>query len=146
MPTFGEQAAEQGGNDNARRVIGSGQPEVHREGGGLHGEGEREQARKRHQRRRTAQPGRLLRDIGHVERAEDGIEITHSYQEQRRADQVQNGVFQRAVDLLARRAEHDQAEGRDQQHLEPDIEVEDVAGQESAGDTGHQEHQEGIKP
>jgi hypothetical protein len=40
------------------------------------------------------------------------------------------------------RTEHDQAEGRDDEDLEPDIEVEDVAGQECPADAGHHQHQE----
>jgi hypothetical protein len=46
---------------------------------------------------------------------------------------------------ICSRSEHDQAEGRDQQHLEPDIEIEDIAGQKGAGDAGHQQHQERIE-
>ncbi len=126
-------------------MIGSGKPEIHRKSRRLHGEGKREEAGKRHQRRGFAQSVCLQRDIGHVERAEDGVEITHRDQEKRRADEVQDDIFQRAVDLLPRRAEHDEAEGRDQQHFEPDIEVEDVSGQERAGNAGHQQHQEGIE-
>ena len=88
----------------------------------------------------------LASDIGHVERAEDAVEITDGDQEQRRGDEVEEAIFHRAVDLLALRAEHQEPEGRDQQDLEPDIEVEDVTRQEGAADAGHQQHQQGKKP
>ena len=43
-----------------------------------------------------------------------------------------------AVELVPAAADHEQAEGRDQHHLEPDVHVEDVAGQERAADAGEQ--------
>ena len=57
------------------------------------------------------------------------------------ATRLSTRVFDRAVDLLAARAEDQQAEGGDQQHLEPDIEIEQIAGQEGAADAGHQQQQ-----
>ena len=46
---------------------------------------------------------------------------------------------------VGRPRQHQQAEGRDQEHLEPDIEVEDVAGQERAADARHHQHQERVE-
>ena len=73
------------------------------------------------------------------------VEIGGGDQEQRRREQVEDRVFGRAVDLRAFRAEDQKAERGDQEHLEPDVEIEDVAGQERSVDAGHQQHQERIE-
>jgi hypothetical protein len=104
-----------------------------------------EQRHQRHQRRGATQFGRLDRDIGHVEGAEQAIKIAGCKQEQRRGDEVEKGVFDAAIELCALVAQHKQAEGGDQQHLEPDIEIEDVPGQEGAGHAGHDQQQERVE-
>ena len=49
-----------------------------------------------------------------------------------------HAVFHRAVELQRIAGEHDQPERGDQHHLEPDIEVEQIAGQEGAADASQQ--------
>ena len=126
-------------------MIGGGKPEIDGEGRGLHAESEKIHHAERHQRRRLAQSRSLARDVGHVQRAERAVEQPGRDQEQSRGDEVEHRVFGRAIDLFGFRPQDDQAEGRDQEDLEPDIEVEDVAGQERAADTRHHQEQERIE-
>jgi hypothetical protein len=137
-----KQAGKQRGNDDARRVVTGRQPEIDRKRGRLHGECQKEQAGQRHQRRAVGEFACLGCDIGHVERAEDGIKDADRYQEQGGSDEVEDGVFHRAVDLDTSGADDQQAEGRNQQHLEPDVEIEEIAGQEGAADACHQHQQQ----
>ncbi len=142
---LGQQPAEQRAGHDARRMIGGRQPEIDRKGSRLHAEGQKKQRGDGHHRRGRPQSIRLACNVGHVERAEGAVEIAGGAQEQRRAEKVQDGVFRRAVDLLLLGAEDHQAEGSDQKHFEPDIEIEDVAGQKGAGDAAHHQQQKRVE-
>jgi hypothetical protein len=66
--------------------------------------------------------------VGEVQGAGKPVEQADSREEENGRDQVQRDVFHAAVDLLLAPAQDEQAEGRDEHDLEPDIEVEQVAG------------------
>jgi hypothetical protein len=125
-------------------VIGGRQPEEQREHGGLHPEGDHEQHR--HDRDQPLvfmgrdPPGQ----IGHVERAGHAVKQPDARQEQDRRDQVERDVFHPPVDLFAPPAQDEKPEGRDQHHLEPDIEVEKIAGEEGPGHPADQEIEERV--
>ena len=55
------------------------------------------------------------------------------------ASRFRPDVGERRMELRARAVQRHQHERGDQHHLEPDVEVEDVAGQEGAGHA-HQQH------
>jgi hypothetical protein len=82
--------------------------------------------------------------VRHVERAGDPVKQAHPRQEQDRRDEVQRHVLDPAIELLAPPTEDQEAEGRDQHHLEPDVEVEEVAGQERPADPGQQHLEQGV--
>ena len=142
---LGQQAAEQRRCDDLRRVVGGRQPEIDRESRRLHAEGDEKERGQRHQRRALARCREFAVEVGHVERAEHAVEIAGGDQEQRRGDKIEDGVFDRAVDPPRVIADHQQPERRDDEDLEPDIEVEHVAGQEGAADARHHQHQERIE-
>ena len=56
-----------------------------------------------------------------------------------RRDQVDGDVLECRLHLRARTVQRHQHERRDQHHLEPDVEVEQVAGQERTGDAHQQD-------
>ena len=83
--------------------------------------------------------------VGHVEGSEDAVEIAGRNEEQRRRDEVEDRIFDRAVDPPFVGSDHQKPEGRDHEHFEPDVEIEDVAGQERPADAGHHQHQERVE-
>ena len=111
-------------------MVGRGQPRIERKCRRLHGEGEQEQRRQREQRSPFLKQWRLSGNVSHVECAEYAIEIGDGDQEQRRRNQIEKGVFGRAIQLRTFRPENEKPKRTDQQHLKPDIKVENVAGQE----------------
>ena len=54
------------------------------------------------------------------------------------AIKIEDGIFHRTVQLARFGAEHDQAEGRDQEDFEPDIEVKTSPVRKGTADTRHQ--------
>ena len=84
------------------------------------------------------------RQVRHVEGAGHGVENAHRGQEERRRHQVEGDVLDGALELCALASQREQDEGRDQQHLEPDEQIEDVAGQEGAGHAHDQDVEQRI--
>ena len=79
--------------------------------------------------------GQLAGEVGHVERAGDAVEQADARSGTApTAIRFSVDVLDPAVELRALAAEHQQAERGDQHHLEPDVQVEEVAGQEGAAD------------
>ncbi len=83
--------------------------------------------------------------LGHVQGAGGAVEQADRRQEQDGGDQVDGRVLDRAVELRLLAAERDQRERGDQHHLEPDVEVEQVAGEEGAADAAQQDMVEGVE-
>ena len=120
-------------------MIGRRQPEEQREQAGLDAKGCQKQHRQRgvEPRRPSLRPG--AGQIRNVERARLAVEQSDGCQEEGRRQQVEPDVRERGVELSARAVQGHQDEGGDQHHLEPDVQVEDVAGQEGPRDP-HQQH------
>ena len=137
---LGQQAGEHRRHRGRRGRVGVRQPGRHREHGGLDRE-HRQQQQLQHQRdvgRQVTQPHRQL---GEVHRAGGGVDRGDGDQEQRRGQQADQDVGAARPDPRARAAEGEQHVRGEQQHLEADEEVEQVAGEERVGDAGGQ-HQE----
>ena len=92
----------------------------------------------------SAAAGEAAVQVGHVERAGGAVEQADARQEGDGGDQVEADVLGRAVELVLAAADDEQAEGGDQHHLEPDVHVEDVAGQEGAADAGEHGVGQGV--
>ncbi len=132
---------EQRGRGRPGRRIGAGQPEMQRRQRRLQGEHHEQQ-----QRRRAHQPEIVrvkrrdpLREIGHVEGAEHAVEGAHREQEQARTDQVDHHIMQSGATARRAAAMQQQPVGGEQQDLEEDEEIEQVAGQEGAVQSHQQE-------
>ncbi len=76
--------------------------------------------------------GQTLREIRHVERSGHSVEQPERGEKDRRGDQVDRDVLEGGLDLRAGPVQRHQHERRDQHHLEPDVQVEEVAGEEGA--------------
>jgi hypothetical protein len=83
--------------------------------------------------------------VGHVERAGEGVDQSDRKQKQRRAGEVDRDVLQPLGDAAGAGAVKHEAVGRDQQDLEEDEKVEDVAGKESAVDAHQLELKQGVE-
>ena len=142
---LGEQSGKQRGDHDAWRVIRSRQPEIDGKRRGLHPESKQIKNGERHQRAAAAHSFSLARQIRHVERAEGSVEKTRGDEKERRRNKIEDCVFRRTVDLLPLRSEDQQPERGDQEHLEPDIKIEDIPRKEGAVNARHHEHQEGIE-
>src|SRR3546814_8862702 len=70
--------------------------------------------------------------VGHVERAGHSIENADGDEEDRRSDQIDDDVLDARLQPLLSLTVQDQPIGGDQQHLEKDEEVEQVARQKCA--------------
>ena len=128
--------AEKRGDGRGRLGIARWQPEVQRR----HSRLDREDHEQQHRRDadagavRRVDLGHADRKVGHVECAGFGIDGAQREEEQRRAQQVVEHVLRaRPKPRVAAGVDH-QPVGGDQQHLEEDKEVEDVAGQERPHD------------
>src|SRR3546814_17862503 len=73
--------------------------------------------------------------VGHVERAGHSIENADGDEEDRRSDQIDDDVLDARLQPLLSLTVQDQPIGGDQQHLEKDEEVEQVARQKCAVQT-----------
>ena len=121
--------------DRRRRgVIRGRQPEEQREQGRLDAEGDQEQHCQRGHERRVRDGGQPAGQVRHVQRARHAVEQADRRQEERRRQQVERDVLDRAFELGALAAQRHQDERPHQQHFEPDVQVEDVAGQERPAD------------
>ena len=135
---LGQQTREDGRDRKGRGVVARGQPEKQREECGLDPEGHDEHHRDDQEKPLVFDLLHRAMQIGHVQRPGQTIKQADPRQEQDRRDQVERDVFDAAIKLFLLAAQNQQAKGRDQHHLEPDIEVEDIAGQKRAADTGQQ--------
>ena len=144
-PHLGQQARKDRGHRNGRCVIGGRQPEEQREECRLDAEGHHEHHRDGGQQAGILDPAHGQMQVCHVQRAGDAVEEADPRQEHDGRDQVQQHVLDAAVQLLARAAQHQEAEAGDQHDLEPDIEVEQVARQEGPADAHQQGLQQGVE-
>ena len=78
-------------------------------------------------------------------RSEQAIKIAGGNQKQCRGNQVEEGIFDSPVELLALGPQNQQPEGGNQQNLEPDVEIEDIAGEKRTEDPRHDQHQERVE-
>jgi len=79
--------------------------------------------------------------VRHVQRSGQSVEQADADQKQDGRDEVDGHIFDAAVELCLVAAQDQETEGGDQHHLEPDIQVEQIAGDEGTADPG-QEHLE----
>ncbi|MCY1228581.1 hypothetical protein D9M72_409050 [compost metagenome] len=135
------QDREDGGDRRCRGRIGCRQPEAQRPHAGLHQEGDTEHARSdlNHLAVIRRERHQFHREIGHIERAGRAIDQADADQEERRGSEVDSNVMQARLDAERPGAVQQQAVGCRQHHLEEDEEVEEVAGQERAVETGDQQ-------
>ena len=84
------------------------------------------------------------RELGHVERAGGAVQQPEGGEENGRRDQVDGDVLERRLHLRAGTVERHQHEGRHEHHLEPDIEVEEITGQERTGDSHEQDLEQRV--
>ncbi len=138
-----EQAAEERGDCHRGRVIRSRQPEEERHQRGLDAEGDEQ-----HGREARGQPGihvaHAQREVGHVDRAGDPVDDADGHQQDGRGHQVDGHVLERALELRPLPTQRQQHERGDEQDLEPDVEVEEVTGQEGAGHARQQHHRQRV--
>ena len=82
--------------------------------------------------------GQTRASCGHVERAGGPVQQPEGSEENGRRDQVDGDVLECRPHLFSCAVERHQHEGRHEHDLEPDIEVEEITGQERTGDS-HEE-------
>ncbi len=138
---LGQQRREDRGDRQWRGVVGVRQPEEQREDGGLDPEGDQEEHGQHGDQPRLRGLPQLHGQVGHVERPHHAVQDADRAQEQGGGHQVQRKVLDRAGKLGSLPAQHEQDEGRDQQHLEPHVQVEEVTRQERAADAHQQDEQ-----
>ena len=141
---LGQEAREDRRGGESGRVIGRRKPEEEREDGGFDAEGHHEHHGYDRHHRLIFNLRHGHGQVGHVERAGHAVENADAGQEQDGRDQVEGHVFDAAVDLLARAAHDQKAEGGDQHHFEPDVEVEEVTGQEGPGHARDQDLEQRV--
>ncbi len=86
------------------------------------------------------------REIRHVERAHGAVDQANRDEKEHRGEQVQRDILNRPFELAPLATEREQHKGRQEHQLEPDIEIEDVAGQERAAHRGEKRHREWVMP
>ena len=126
-------------------AIGSRQPEEKREHAGFDAEGRhKEEGNHRHQF-----PGLMgkhfLVQMGHVQSACQTIEQSQTHEEQKRRQQVDHHVGDRPRKLGRPLAPRHETKRGHQHDLEPDIEIEEVAGQKGPTETAEQDMEKGVK-
>ena len=129
------------------RRIGARQPELQRHQRPLDGENQQQQHRPHPQQRRVAlwQHSDLDRQVGHIERAGHRIDRGQSEQEQCRSDQVEGHILHPGTQpVLAAAVDHQPVRG-DQQHLEKDKQVEQIARQEGPRQPHQLEQEQGVE-
>jgi hypothetical protein len=114
-------------------VVGGGQPEEEREHGGFGAEGDEEEDGERRHQSLVLERRQHAGEVGHVEGAGGAVEEGDGHQEEGGGHEVERHVPDAASSCAfpppsARRPKDEIA------CLEPDVEVEDVAGEEGAGD------------
>ena len=134
---LGEQAGEHGRHRRGRGRVAVRQPQREREDRRLDGEG-REQQQLQHQRHGGRDVVDPLGDLGQVEGADGRVGGGQRREEQHRRHHVDDHVDRAGADAGRGAAEGQQDVAREQQHLEADEQVEQVAREERVGDAGHQ--------
>ena len=142
---LGQQACEHRRNRRQGDVIGGRQPAEYREQRSLDGKRQQHQQQRRRHARWRLTAAHDHRQLAHVQRAAGAVDQAGGEQEDQRGEQVKGHVGHAAGQPAAAAAKRHQGEGGDQQHLEPDIEVEDVGGDEGAADAGQQTLDEQVK-
>ena len=134
---FRQQAGEHRGDGRGRGRVGVGQPGRQREHRRLDAERDQQHREQRAAgaRRHAVQPDG---ELGHVQRAGRGVDQRDADQEDQRRHHRHHHVGDADAHPLGAGADGQQHEARRQQHLEPDEEVEQVAGQERVAHAGRQ--------
>ncbi len=143
---LGQKARKDGRDRKRRRVVGCRQPEKQRKHRSFDSECDHEHHRDHGHEALIFQMRHRHREVGEVQCTAHAVKQANAGQKQDRGDQVQGDVFYAPVDLLLAAAHDQEAKGRDQHHLEPDIEVEEVTGQERPRDPADQHVEERVIP
>src|SRR5690606_15289426 len=122
------------------------QPEVQREHRRFDAETDDEENRRDIHQRLIFERRHLERQVGHVERAGDAIKDGNAGEEKSGSQDVHGHVLYRALDLRFAPAEGHQHERRDNNNLEPHVEVKDVAREKGAVEAHQQEMEDGEIP
>jgi len=142
-------AGEHRGDRGGRGTVRAGHPELERHQAGLQGEHAKQQ-RRYPQDGRDGDAERLRRGqatghVGHVQRARGGVQAADGDQHQRRGDEVEHDVLQAGAGVFRPGVEHDEHVGGHQHHLEPDEQVEQVAGEKGARDADQREVKQRVE-
>ena len=133
---LGHQPGEDRGDRDRRGVVARRQPEEERENSRLDAERDQKQDRDNTQQPLVIEAAEPPVQVGHVEGAGEAVEKADGGQEEDSGDQVDRDIFDSTIELTPITAERHQGEGGDQHHLEPDIEIEEIAGEKGAGHAG----------
>ena len=134
---LGEQAGEDGCHRGRRGRVAVRQPQREREHRGLDGE-RRQQQQLEHERDGRGDVVDALGDLSEVERADGRVGGGQGGEEEHRRHHVDDDVDRPGAHAGRGAAQGQQHVAGEQQHLEADEQVEQVAGQEGVRDAGHQ--------
>ncbi len=141
---LGQQSGEDRGDRGGGGRVGVGQPSGEREHGRLDGE-DRQQHRLQqgaHAERHLLQP---LGELGEVHGAGDRVGHGDGDQEEHGGEQRDDHVRRSGPDAGRGAADGEQHEAGDEHDLEADVEVDEVPGEEGAGDAGHEDEVGGVE-
>ena len=137
----------QGGHGRGGGGISARQPQRQRQQGRLEAKyHQQDQGRAaRHHRLHARQLRHPQGQVGQVERARDRVQQGHADQEEGRCQQVEDNVMHPGLEASLALTVHHQHVGRDQQDLEENEEVEDVASDEGATQPHQLKMEDGVE-